>query len=71
MLISVCRSTLNKPNWKYKGVFLKNFDSLEKLALFMCKNRNRFVFPYIDKELNNNEYYVLVRKYRSMISKHL
>lgn len=71
MLISVCRDSLKRPNGLLKGAFLKRFDSLEKLALFMYENKDRFVFPYIDKELNNNEYYALMCKYKSIISKHL
>ena len=44
-----------KYNYHYKGWFIKEFETLNEVAMWLYKSKNNFILPNIKKELNRNQ----------------
>lgn len=67
MKITCCRcGSLNSPNRKAKGQFIREFNSLEELAKFIAKENYKLYFPKIKAELTSRQREVLCKKTASL-----
>ena len=62
--ITCCRigKSVYKQNREIKGCFIKSFNTLSEIALFIYNVRGSLFFPYIFKELTKKERIILLRK---------
>ena len=64
--ITCCRQgKFPKNNLGVKGTFIKEFDNMQQLAVFV-RGSNSLFFPKIREELNRKQYKELVNKLESL-----
>lgn len=65
--ITCCRQgKFPKNNLGVKGTFIKEFDNMQQLAVFVRSSFNSLFFPKIKEELNRKQYKELVNKLESL-----
>lgn len=65
--ITCCRlGKFSKNNLDVKGIFIKEFDNMQQLAVFVRSSFNSLYFPKIKEELNRKQYKELVDKLESL-----
>ena len=62
--ITCCRigKRVYRQNREKKGCFIKSFNTLSEIALFIHNARGSLFFPYILKEFTKKERIILLRK---------
>lgn len=70
--ITLCRAGkvgIGRP--KAKGIFVKNFESIEHFVKFLHTNRGWFFIPYYEKELTKSQRKQVAQKLEAMFRKSL
>lgn len=65
--ITCCRmGRFPRSNKESKGTFIKEFDNMQQLALFVKHSWKSLYFPYANKELTKHQRFELMNKINSL-----